>query len=199
MKSIYIFFLAIFISCNPKRTEHQQNNIPETLQDNKKSSATIFSKRGFDDLVDELYKEKLEKDPSLRKIAKDYQDLKENKSDSLNEFNSYEEKNNNYYSSADRHLKEIQDSSLNNEISAIVTSSKNRFIQKTSYLNSLEKKLNKESITTTDRYAAIKILITLDMIESYQDVNPWAKPIESILNQFRVLNTKLDSVIKKNK
>lgn len=189
----------MLISCNQKRDEHNQNNIPVTLQDNKKSSLEIFSKRGFDDLVDDLYNEKLGKDLVLKMIEKDYKDLIENKSDSLEEFSNYMGKNNNYYSSAERHLKEIKDSVLNKEINSILVNSKNRFTQKISYLNSLEKILNEQEIIAEDRHAAIKILITLVMIESYQDAAPSAKPIESILDEFKNLNTKLDSVIKKAK
>ena len=199
MKSIYILLLVIFISCNSKRTNPQQNNIPEALQDNKKSSMAIFSKRGWDDLVEELYNEKLQKDPELNKIDKLYKELRENKADSLGEFDKYEEKNNSYYSSADQHLKEIQDSSSKKEIETILLNSKNSYKQKLNYLRSLEESLNLASVNSSDRYNAVKLLISLSMIGSYQDAIPSSKAIESVISSYNKINTKLDSVIKKNK
>ena len=199
MKSIYIFCLATLLSCNSKRNDQQQNNIPETLQGNKKSSVAIFSKRGFDDLVDDLYSEKLEKDQVLKKIDRELKELRENLDDSISDFSNFKEKNNNYYSSANQHLGNIHDSTLNNEIRLILTNSKNRFTQKISYLSSLEKLLNEQENTATDKYAVIKILITLGMMESYQDAAPLAKPIESVLNKFKSINKEMDSIINKNK
>lgn len=199
MKSIYILLLAILFSCTSNRTNHQQNNIPEVLQDNKKSSMTVFSKRGWDDLVDELYHEKLQKDPELNKIDKLYKALIENKTDSLAEFIKYEEKNNSYYSSADLHLKEIQDSSLKKEIETILLNSKNRYKQRSNHWRSLEETLNLANVNASDRYNAVKFLISLSMIGSYQDAIPSSKPIEGVISSYNKLNAKLDSVIIKNK
>jgi len=199
MKSIYIFLLAIFISCNSKRTQPQQNNIPEALQDNKKSSLAVYSKRGFDDLVEDLYNEKLENDPELSKLDRLYKGLNESKNDSLEELNKYVEKNNSYYSSADQHLNRIQDSSLKKEIEIILLNNKNRYKQKLNYLRSLEESLDLKSANANDRYSAVKLLISLSMIGSYQDATPSSKPIESVINSYNKLNTKFDSVIRENK
>jgi len=199
MKSIYIFLLAIFISCNSKRTQPQQNNIPEALQDNKKSSLAVYSKRGFDDLVEDLYNEKLENDPELSKLDRLYKGLNESKNDSLEELNKYVEKNNSYYSSADQHLNRIQDSSLKKEIEIILLNNKNRYKQKLNYLRSLEGSLDLISANATDRYNAVKLLVSLSMIGSFQDATPSSKPIESVINSYNKLNTKFDSVIRENK
>ena len=199
MKSIYILLLAIFISCNSERTDPQQNNIPEALQDNKQSSKAIFSKRGWDDLVEELYNEKLQKDHELNKIDKLYKELRETKVDSLGEFDKYEEKNKSYYSSADLHLKKIQDSSLKKELETILLNSRSRYEQKLNHWRSLEETLNLASLNASDRYNAVKLLISLSMIGSYQEALPSSKPIESVISSYNKLNTKLDAVIKKNK
>jgi len=200
MKKIFFSIcLLIFLSCGNKKKNQQQNNVPEALQDNKKSSLLRISKRGPGDLVDELYKEKLEKDEELLTIDRLYQALKENKTDSLEKFLDYDNKNRMYYKSADLHLKQIEDSLLKKEIETVLINSINKFHVKSGRLTAFENALNNAAVSANDRYTAIKLFISLGMMESYQDDLPSSKPIETMIDNFNSLNKKLDSVISKNK
>lgn len=201
MKSSPLFVcLFIFISCNDKKDDPAQNNVPEALQDNnKKSSIVSYSKRGRGDLVDELYKEKLESTPGLLAIDKLYHNLGENKLDSLEEFNNYSQKNDEYYKSTDLHLKRIKDSLLKKEIETILTNSINQFNARSGRLSALKEALVRAEVSTDDRYEVVKLLVTLRMMELYQDNLPSSKPIESVIGSYNDLNKKLDSVINKNK
>lgn len=201
MKRILLFVcILVLTSCNNKKNDQPQNNVPEVLQDNNKQSAVVsYSKRGREDLVDELYKEKLDKTPGLLAIDKLYRVLKEDKIDSLEEFNYYDQKNNEYYKTADFHLKSIQDSFLKKEIETILANSINRFHVKSGRLDALRNALSRSEVSADDRYEAVKLLITLRMMELYQDNLPSSKPIESIVASYNDLNRKLDSTINRNK
>lgn len=199
-RSLLFVCILIFTSCNDKKNDQPQNNVPEVLQDdNKKTAIVSYSKRGREDLVDELYKEKLDKTPGLLVIDKLYSRLKEDKIDSLEEFNNYDQKNNEYYETADFHVKRIQDSFLKKEIETILLNSLNRFNVKSGRLDALRNALSRAGVSADDRYVAAKLLITLHMIEAYQDNLPSSKPIESILSSYNDLNRKLDSVINRNR
>ncbi|HEV8272211.1 MAG TPA: hypothetical protein VGQ04_12960 [Chitinophagaceae bacterium] len=47
-KILFSICLLAFISCSPKKenSQEQQNNVPQALQDEKKSSVISISKRG---------------------------------------------------------------------------------------------------------------------------------------------------------
>lgn len=201
-RSLLFVCLLIFISCNDKKNDQQQNNVPEALQDNSKSGISLVSKRSYDDsrdLVDELYKEKLEKTPVLLSIDKLYKDLKENKPDSLEAFDSHVQKNDQYYKSANFRLRRIRDSLLRKEIETILSNSMNRFTARTSRLTEFKDALNRAELSAHDRYEVVKLLVTLRMMELYQDNLPSSKPIESVIGNYNDLNKKMDSVISKNK
>lgn len=198
--SLLFVCLLIFISCNDNKNDPPQNNVPEALQDNSKRPGIIsYSKRGREDLVDELYKEKLESAPALLAIDNLYRSLSENKLDSLEEFNNFDQKNDEYYKSADFHLKGIKDSLLKKEIEIILTSSLNLFNAKSGRLSALKDALIRAELSADDRYITMKLLITLNMIESYQNNLPSSKPIESVIGSYNELHRKMDSVISKNK
>lgn len=201
MKCCLLFVcLLTFISCNDKKNDPPQNNVPEALQDNNKKPGIVsYSKRGRGDLVDELYKEKLESTPELLAIDRLYHNLSEKKPDSLEEFNNYSQKNDEYYKSADFHLKGIKDSLLKKEIEIIFKNSLNRFNAKSARLAALKDALIRAELSADDRYVAMKLLITLNMIETYQGNLPSSKPIESVIDSYNNLHKKMDSVISKNK
>ena len=202
-RSLLFVCLLIFISCNDKKNDQQQNNVPEALQDdNKTSGVSLVSKHSYDDsrdLVDELYKEKLEKTPALLTIDKLHKELKENKPDSLDVFDNYVQKNDQYYKSADFRLRRILDSLLRKEIENILSNSINQFTAKTGRLTALKDALSRAELSADDRYEAVKVLVTLRMMALYQDNLPSSKPIESMLGSYNDLNKKMDSVISKNK
>lgn len=195
--------ILIFTSCSDQTAEPPQNNVPEALQDdNKKSGILSLSKRSYGDsrdLVEELYKEKLEKTPALLSIDQLYNDLKDNKPDSLEAFDSYLQKNDQYYKSAGLRLRSIQDSFLRKEIETILSNSKNSLTTRAARLASLKDALRRAEVSADDRFEAVKLLVTLRMMELYQENLPSAKPIEMMIGGFNDLNKKLDSVISKNK
>lgn len=203
IRSLLFISLLIIVSCNDKNKGQPQHSVPEALQDdNKKSGIELVSKRGYDDsrdLVEELYKEKLEKTPALLSIDKLYKDLKDSKPDSLEESDNYVQKNNEYYESTDSHLERIKDSLLKKEIGTVLANSIAGFNAKSGRLAALKDALNRADASADDRYIAMKLLITLNMIELYQDNLPSSKPIESLIASFNQLNKKLDSVIYQNK
>ena len=205
MKKILLpICLLVLISCSSRKETKTtpQADVPKALQDNKESNLISISKRkSYDrDLVEELYKEKVRSTQSLQEIETLIDKLNDAANDSLEIYNDFKAKNQQYYSSASSHLNLIKDSSLKKEIENVIEKSTLAYNNKISGFEDLTTILNKKIGSADDRHSALMILISLGMMKEYQEKNmPSSKPIESVINDYNRLIQKMDSVINKNK
>jgi len=203
-KVLFPLAVLILISCT-SRNENKtapQADVPKALQDNKETSLISISKRSsYDrDLVEDLYKEKVKSTPALQEIETLIDKLNDAEDDSLEIYNGFKAKNQQYYSSASSHLNLIKDSSLKKEIENVIEKSTLAYNNKISGFEDLTTILNKKIGSADDRHSALMILISLGMMKEYQEKNmPSSKPIESVINDYNRLIQKMDSVINKNK
>ena len=165
MKKILIpFCLLLFISCTSRKEnkETPQADVPKALQDNKEVSLISYSKRGsYDrDLVEELYKEKVKLTPGLQAIEKLIDELNDAENDSLEVYNEFKSKNQQYYGFANSHLNRIKDSLLKKELEAVVEKNIAAYNNKLTRLNDLVTVLNSKSGSTDDRHTILMILIS---------------------------------------
>ena len=203
-KLLFSFCLLTLISCTSRNENNApaQVDVPKALQDNKESSLVSISKRSsYDhDLVEELYKEKVKSTPVMKEIEGLLDKLNDSKKDSLEVFNDFKTKNQQYYGAAKNHLNSIKDSLLKKEIENVIERSVLAYNNKISRLDNLATVLNNKAGLANDRHSALMILISLGMMKEYQEKNmPSSKPIESATNDYSRLIQKMDSVILKNK
>ena len=205
MKKVLIPVIILIIisctSCKENKTTPQAD-VPKALQENKEKSLVVFSKRGYGehDLVEELYEEKVKSTPSLLAIEKMIDKLNDSQKDSLEAFNDFKAKNQQYYGFSKRHLNSIMDSLLKKEIENVIEKSNLAYNNKISGFEDLTTILNKKIGSADDRHSALMILISLGMMKEYQEKNmPSSKPIGSVINDYNRLIQKMDSVINKNK
>ena len=194
--------LFILLSCANRKEKNspQQTNIPEALQENKESKSIGYKKRGSEDLLEELYEEKVKSTPALQDIEAMIDKLKVAQNDSLEVYNDFNAKNLQYYNSARRHLATVKDSSLEKEIKTVLERSIAEYDNKMSRSKNLVTILDSKPEAVNDRYTALKVLISLGMMKEYQEQNfPSPRPIESVINSYNNLIQKMDSVIRKNK
>ena len=203
-KSLLPVCLLVLIACSSRKENSTtpQADVPKALQENKENSLVVFSKRGYGehDLVEELYKEKVKSTPSLLAIEKMIDKLNDSQKDSLEAFNDFKAKNQQYYDFSKRHLNSIKDSLLKKEIENVLEKSNLAYNNKISGLEDLTTVLNEKSGTADDRHSALMILISLGMMKEYQEKNmSSSKPIESVISDYNKLIQKMDAVINKNK
>jgi len=200
---LIIPFLLFFtlLSCEQqKENKEQPPDTPKALQENKQGSLIEFSKRANDDLVDELYEEKLDELPELKALDKKFNDLNKSKIDTLAVFQKFDSKNNDYFTAADAHLNRVQDSFLKNELKTFFENSKTAYLNSISRLKNLEDQIGKQYISAIDRRIALKLFVTLNMMNEFRKNN--ITPIssfETVFSNFKTYNGKLDSAITKNK
>jgi len=203
MKKIFASFcLLILLSCaNRKETNSpDQSSVPEALQENKESKSIGYGKRGREDILEELYEEKVKSTPVLQDIETMIDRLKETHNASLEAYNDFNAKNLQYYNSAGRHLSSIKDSLLEKEIKAVLERSIAEYDNKMLRPKNAVALIGSKPESVNDRYTALKVLVSLGMMREYQEKNmPSSKPIESVINSYNNLIQKMDSVIRKNK
>jgi hypothetical protein len=199
MKKILLLSISIFtlISCNQKK--QQQVPAPETpkaLQEDGSAEYSLLSKRsGRENLVESLYAELVNKTPELKDIEKQINYLDEARTDSVENFKDFNEKNKDYYTDAVQHSANITDSALSSRIKLMISNSQLKYNSQIAGHNNLLTILNSKNIKLQDMHILLKIVKTLPLIEKYQKDNiPDKKPIEKTINEFDKTIKKIDSI-----
>jgi hypothetical protein len=172
MKSFFIILLSLtMFSCGEKRTENKpaEQETPKALQDDKLDIKSYS--RSKSDLAEVLYLELVDKSPELKKLEDDLGNLNSKASDLETKFNTYNQKSDSYYNSAKEKTTAITDSLLRKKIIALITNSQNLYSNKTASVNSMRKLISDNSSTINDSYSVLKIVLTLQLIEKYQNDN----------------------------
>ena len=193
-----IFILTLLVSCGGGQTENNkptQQETPKALQDSKLEIKS-YSRSG--DLTEELYQELVGKTPALKKLEDDFDAFILKPNDLKDKFNQYDSKSNSYYNSANYKATAISDSLLKKKIILLIMTSNNKYSAKTAELNSLLKQISKDGATLNDHHSVLKIVLTLPMIEKYQDDNkPNKKDFKDLINQQEKLIIQTDSLTPK--
>lgn len=192
--------LLTLVSCDNariKENQEQKQETPKALQDEK--SIDIVSKRGYDDIIESLYKELADKTPELKDLETKLDALSASKSDSTEQFDKYNGKNHSYYNSADNHLKQINDSTLRKKMKTLISSSLTKYNSKVYRHTELLKSIDKKTMTLDDLHEMLIITTTLPLIEKYQNDNlPTTKSINGYLKQLDKAVQIESSLLEKN-
>lgn len=190
MKKIFIYGIVICTAFSCKDAEKQTNDkeTPAALQDDK--SYNIVSKRGSEDLIENLYADAVSKDSALKKLDASIHEIRDGKSDSLKKFDIYDGKNQDYFASAKSHVKGIKDSLLRTSLTALIAKNLEEYNTSISSHQKLVKSIDTKMISLNDLELALKISRTFPLIKKYQKEN--LPDQKSILN----LTQKIDQTIK---
>ncbi|MBP1224878.1 hypothetical protein [Flavobacterium sp. 1355] len=194
LKKILILSILVLTACggNETNNENPQNQVPKALQDDG-ITLKIGRYRSNDGLSEELYQELVTQNAELKKLETELENF--NTADTLNIYSHYNGKSEDYYSSATMHANSIKDSILKNKMIALLEKSNEKYNQKTTEVNELIKTINKNQRDIRDYHNALKIILTIPIIEKYQIENlPKKSPFEKLIDNQKILLDK----IKKN-
>ncbi len=189
--------VVLFVSCNDHRpSENPKQETPAALKDNN-DSYDIISKRKYDDIIDGLYAELLEKDSSLKRIEDKIKDLNKYKIDSAESYDNYSGKNAAYFSAADKHIAAIADTVLRENMRHLVANELTQYNTLRAKHQELLKIIERNQLSITDLHTVLKIVRTLPLIEKYQrEALPATKPLEGILQHQEQVIKMADSASK---
>jgi hypothetical protein len=197
--SICTLVLLVLISCNSERNNPKKApETPKALEE-KTASYEIISKRGSEDLLEDLYQELANKTPDLKALDKEIDDLNKCKYDSSHLFNAFNNKNETYYNIANGRLSEgIKDSLLRSKMRLLITSSLKKYTTSIAKHTALLNAIDSSSTTLNDLHTVLKITKTLPIIEQYQQQNlPNSKSLEGYLQQQQKVIKKVEVNLKK--
>ncbi len=194
---LMVLALAFLLSCGENRqggdTKHTEKETPKPLQTDE---IAISSFRGKHDLTQELYDELVNKNVDLQKLEKDIEDFNPNVASE--KFYTYDNKSTNFYNSANEKISSINDSLLKKRILSIILTSENKYHNKTNELNSILKSISQNKLTLNDHHSVLKILLTLPIIEKYQqDSKPDKNEFKSLQIEQQKLIKRIDSLTPK--
>ena len=195
---IVILFISPVFSCtdNSKEKNNSQNETPEIFREKDIFNDISSIKRGYYNIVEELYFEIKEQNEELQPLEKNIEQIAEDNYRDTKEIYKYISNNQNYYTEAKDYIISIQDSVLKEKINVLLVKSEEDFNTYTADLNFLKETLKRKEQKLTDLYSAMKIVITLHSIETYQnnvfpDTTAVNKLIERYENLIDNINTKI--------
>ena len=190
-----LLFLSIY-SCNPQKTEPSpQQETPKALTEDKKSDFSLSSRSRSEDLVDEIYKEEVNKSALLKNLEKNISDISDNKRDSIQSFEDFDSKNTSYYRSAIEKANMISDSLLKKKMLEIIAFNKSAYESQIAEVKTMLKVLDQKSVSLNDYHTILKLKLTLPIIKKYQKTNqPPVKPLQQVNKEYDRLIKTTDSI-----
>jgi hypothetical protein len=201
MKKIAISIILVFaiLSCNHNHDNSidGKKETPKALQD-KKIDLGDISKRYNDNLVNELYHGQV----SERKDLKDLESLIENtntkKDDVIELFLSFKSKNDDYYNAATNYIQTISDTILRARLNSIIKASSDKYKGRTKNIETMIQQIESRNMSINDYHIAMKLIVTLPLIEDFQKSNiPQDSIFTELYREQGVLLNKIDKMTKK--
>jgi len=191
--------LTFLVSCGSGHRENNTTTIQETPKALKDDKLDIKSYSRSGDLTEALYQELVSQNPALKKLEDDLDAFAPQPHAVTGKFDKYNNKSNSYYSSANHIATAITDSLLKLKIISLISASDEKYVSKTTALNALIKQISKNKATLNDHHSVLKIVLTLPMIEKYQDDNmPDRKEFKELIKEQENLIFQTDSLTPKH-
>lgn len=180
MNKIYLFLSIILLaSCQDNSSNSRNNEEPKALQE---KSIDIGRFKGRSDLVDDLYQELANKSPELKSLEDELNGI--NPGDTTAIFHDYNNKSKYYYSSAKGYIEGIRDSILKKKMLNLINKSSDKYNSEKADVESLITTINKKRTEINNYYTALKIVLTLPLIEQYQKEHlPEKSPFEKVIEK----------------
>lgn len=204
MKLFYPFIICLLIALNACNSNNKRavestpaSATPVAFQDEQKDYSLLKKRSYNDDIVEELYKELLDKNKPLSDLENGIEKLKDNSSDSAKSFTTFDNRNTSYYNSTATHISLIKDSVLKNKIKQLIDNSLSKYNSKITGHKNLLSTINSKNLTLDDLHVVLKLTKTLAMMEKYQSGEmPAVQPLEDINKAYDKIIFQTDSLTK---
>lgn len=179
LKKIAFISLLLLVSCRDKETTDKKNAEPKAFEE----KTFDIGRSGKDnDLVENLYQELVDKSPELKALENELQEV--NARDTTDIFYSYDQKSDDYYNSAESHINGIRDSVMKQKIINLIKKSNDKYVVQKAELENLVNTINKKRTDITNYHSALKIILTIPLIEQYQKQHlPNKAPFEKLIEK----------------
>ena len=165
-----ILMVSIF-ACGNAQTENEINKseTPSALKGSRIESGSYGSRQN--DLIEELYDDLMEESEDLKNLDDGITDQFRNKSELSSNFSNYDGKSESYYSSANYKVSMITDTILRQRIEALLKQSEKQYQNLTFESRNNLKVLTQNETAIRQYYSAMKIAMTIPVLEKFQANN----------------------------
>lgn len=167
---IIIIPLLLIIACNKSEAVQKVEDkkiVPKVLKESD-SSWDLSSLRYTDNILESIYKEISKDDDELKELHQNIDDIYNNKNALTQDFNRYNQKNISYYSSANSIINELDNEKLKELLTEVIKSSESSYNREIKALLDESNTLDNEIADLNDYIKTLKVIKTIDFIESYQ-------------------------------
>ncbi|OXA76031.1 hypothetical protein SAMN05444397_101484 [Flavobacterium aquidurense] len=193
LKKIAILSLILLISCRENETSRRSNEEPKAFEE---TSIEIGRFRKGGDLVDDLYQELVDKSPELKALENELSEI--NPRDTTNLFYTYDQKSDDYYNSVESHISGIRDSVMKQKMINLIKKSQDKYVTQKADIENLVNTINKKRSEITNYHTALKIILTIPLIEQYQKQHlPNKSPFEKVIEKENQLLEKTKNITPK--
>lgn len=193
MKILIISIMfTILVGCEekshykPDKLQAQESPTPEVLSGNSKD---IYNyKRGPSDIVAKLYKEALESQKELEKLNNRIKEIRSTKKDSLASYLNYTRTNKEYWSSVNKYINRIKDSSLRESTQKLFKKKEDQYDNMVLNHEQKLKKLDMLNTSLADHTNLLKLNVSLKMMQNYQNNElPKSKTLDNLIQDYENL------------
>lgn len=179
IKKIAFLSLILLISCQKNETVHRNNEEPKAFEE---KSIDLGRLKSGNDLIEDLFQELVDKSPELKSLENELKELKTG--DKTDIFYNYNQKSEDYYASANRHINIIRDSLMKQKILNLIRKSDEKYSTQKSDLQNLVKTIDQKRTEIKDYHNVLKIVLTIPLIEEYQKQHlPNKAPFEKLIEK----------------
>lgn len=172
MKNVSLPFIAVLLLLLPFSCSNTDNKAiaetPKALKGSGEYEIESFRWSAKVNLVQELYSELSAKTPELKKLNEDVKALLEKQQNLYGKFDEYDGKSTSYYGNANSFAGSVADSTLRARMQQLINASKQKYEGLTAELNALNKQIAANNSSIADQHTALKLVLTLPLMEQYQ-------------------------------
>jgi hypothetical protein len=170
---------------------------PKVLEDRSSSFAEVKKSRGDEDLVESLYLELVKNDPRLAELESRLDQLSDEQRDSTKSFYNYEQKSNDYYSSARQHVGTIKDSALRKKMEQMIAVSDTAYRELTANHRTLLAAIDEKALTIEALHEVLKLTRTAAVIGKYQKGHlPGTGALQRLLREYERVAQRIEDATK---
>ncbi len=192
--TLSIFIVFLIISCSNRRKEQPQiqppiNQTPEIFQETKIiDEIGKYSSRYKSNVISNLYSEALEKNNSLRELDSRIKEMNSIKNDSLDSYNQYHRINQQYWSSANNLLSQLNDSILRESTKELFNRLESDYKKRISNHEANKQLINKYEVSLKDQHLLMQLIVTAPMMVNFQrNEKPSIDGLKNLIKEYEML------------
>jgi Fe-S oxidoreductase len=164
----YYYCLCTILCLASCASDNTEGDTKEAITDSIVEEYNQSATRGPADMVEALYQELMAQNENLLTLDKNMDVLRREQAKAVAPYMLYNGKSTQYYTNALNLSNGISDSLLKNSVEVLIKKSQHQFTTQSATMNKSMNSLNIAYQQLEDRYSALKIILTLNLIEKYQ-------------------------------